>query len=81
MCAENTPVEAILQGIGEIFERYCCREIYMKRLTPPTIPHNEFKGTRAYEMIKYLSTAKDYDVIIKDYFYWNRISGYRNINN
>ena len=66
MCAGNSETEAILQGICEIFERYVISEIYYKRITPPTIPLNEFYGTPVYEMIMSLVEDNNYDIIIKD---------------
>lgn len=45
LCAGNTPQEAILQGINEIFERYVLQRIYLDCLTPPSFPDGYFKET------------------------------------
>lgn len=43
MCAGNTPEEAIVQGMSEIFERYANQEIMLSNLVPPDIPENEYR--------------------------------------
>lgn len=66
MCAGNTPKEAILQGLCEIFERYVATEIYCKEITPPTIPYDDFKGTSVYEKLIELIENSNYEIIVKD---------------
>ena len=67
MCAGNTAQEAVLQGVCELFERYAIKEIYLKELTPPTIPYDAFKGSVAYENLHYiLKENPNYEIIIKD---------------
>ena len=66
MCAGNTPSEAILQGMCEIFERYSEAQIFFKQLTPPTIPVELFKGSTAYEKIQELTKQYGFEFIIKD---------------
>lgn len=66
MASGNSPQEAILQAICEIFERYVISEIYWKQLTPPTIPLEEFEGTYIYEQICNFKNHNNIDVIIKD---------------
>lgn len=66
MCAGNTPSEALLQGFGEIFERYVLGEIYFKHLTPPTIPFDAFQDTIVYDRLIKLKEEYGYDVTIKD---------------
>lgn len=46
MCAGNTPSEAILQGLCEIFERYVLQKIWLENITPPTIEKIEFSDTQ-----------------------------------
>ncbi len=65
MCAGNTPEEALIQGICEIFERYVGREIYKNELTPPTIPHEYFIDFPVFESIKRLET-NGLSITIKD---------------
>ncbi len=66
MCAGNTPEEALVQGICEIFERYASRVVYKQRITPPTIPHEYFAEYDVYHSIKQLED-KGYKIIIKDF--------------
>lgn len=66
MTAGNSESEALLHGFCEIFERYALKNIYYNKLTPPTIPIEEFVGTPVYEKIKYLMEEKGYEIIIKD---------------
>ncbi|WP_256122195.1 YcaO-like family protein [Tannerella forsythia] len=66
MASGNTPEEAILQSLCEIFERYAISEIYNKGLTPPTIPFEYFEGKSIYNKINYLTKDKGFELIIKD---------------
>jgi ribosomal protein S12 methylthiotransferase accessory factor len=66
MCAGNTPEEALIQGISEIFERYATVEIYSKKIAPPTIPHDYFKKHHVFSSIKKLE-EKGLEIIIKDF--------------
>ncbi|MBQ3364829.1 MAG: YcaO-like family protein [Muribaculaceae bacterium] len=65
LCAGNTPHEAILQGINEIFERYVLQRIYLDNITPPSFPSDYFKGT---EIVERLNCLKEHDYIydVKD---------------
>lgn len=65
MCAGNTPEEAIVQGICEIFERYVIRHIYENKLAMPTIPLTELENLNIYNQILQLE-AKGFKVIVKD---------------
>ncbi len=66
MAAGNIPEEAILQGINEIFERHSLQELYLKHLTPPTIPSEEFKGTVIWDKLNTLKKDYEMECIIKD---------------
>ncbi len=66
MCAGNTPEEALLHGICEVFERYAVYSIYNEELTPPTIPIEVFVNTEVYQLVQYLEQYKNLKVIIKD---------------
>lgn len=66
MASGNTPKEAILQALCEIFERYVISEIYWKELTPPTIPLSAFEGTTIYQTITQYIEETGNTVIIKD---------------
>jgi ribosomal protein S12 methylthiotransferase accessory factor len=66
MCAGNTPQEALIQGICEVFERYAIRRIYLDELTPPTIPLELYEGTEIYDKILQLTQNGDKHIVIKD---------------
>lgn len=56
-CAGNTPEEALVQGLSEILERWCERQVLTNRLTPPEIPYSYIQAITPdlYEIIlKYL---------------------------
>jgi ribosomal protein S12 methylthiotransferase accessory factor len=68
MCGGNSPQEALVQAICEIFERHVQAEIYFKELTPPTIPMEYIKEHAhvQYELIKKLEDTGAYKIIVKD---------------
>lgn len=66
LCAGNTPEEAMLQGLNEIFERYVLQQLYLQGLTPPTIPIEMFEGTEIYKRLKQLQVEKGWVVEVKD---------------
>ena len=66
MCAGNCPEEALLQGFCEVFERHAMKEIFVKEMTPPTIPPDTFIGTSIYDKIKELEKVRGYEFVIKD---------------
>lgn len=65
LCAGNTAEEAILQGIHEIFERYVLQQIYIRHITPPSIPPSEFSGT-TIQRLNLLSKTQGLTYEIKD---------------
>lgn len=65
LCAGNTPEEAILQGICEIFERYAIRQIYYKDISVPNIPLSAVQHMDIASMIREIE-QKGYKVVIKD---------------
>lgn len=54
MCSGNTPSEAIVQGINEIFERYVLQRMYVDKITPPSFPKEYFKGSEIYRRLEKL---------------------------
>lgn len=66
LCAGNTPIEAILQGINEIFERYVLQCIYLHRITPPVIPISYFKNTQVILALERLSKQQGINYEIRD---------------
>lgn len=65
MCAGNTREEAIIQGICEVFERYAMKELYDKKITPPTIPKKVFNKFPIIDKIKELE-QEGLEITIKD---------------
>lgn len=72
LCAGNTPEEAMLQGLMEVFERYAVKKLYQYGLMPPEIPADEFAGTQVLKClaesglrysIRDLSLGKGYPVL------------------
>jgi len=68
MCAGNTPEEALVQGLSEIFERYTLNKIYFEEITPPTITKQYlFKNAhREYQLINAIESSGQYKIIVKD---------------
>ncbi len=65
LCAGNTPHEAILQGINEIFERYVLQRVYLDYITPPSYPNGYFQGSKIGEKLECLA-KEGYVYDIKD---------------
>lgn len=68
MCAGNTPMEAILQGLSEIIERNVNKRIILEKITPPDIPVEYIKANcpTSYTMIRELEKDGKYKIIVKD---------------
>ena len=67
MSAGNTPEEALVQGIAEIFERHVIKEIITKKITPPTVPLDYLqKFPSLLALIQELERTSDCRVIVKD---------------
>ncbi len=67
MCAGNTPEEALVQGLSEVFERKVQRHLIMDQLSLPDIPESYIsKFPDIYEMYKLIKSRKRYNVFIKD---------------
>ena len=66
LCAGNTPQEAILQGINEIFERFVLQRLYIDKPILPTIPKEYFQDTEILSRIKQVEAEKGWKFIIKD---------------
>ena len=66
MCAGNTPEEAILQGINEIFERYVLQRIYIDKITPPQIPATLFSNSKILNKLESLRIIHGINYEIKD---------------
>ncbi|PNC33463.1 hypothetical protein CXU13_01355 [Akkermansia muciniphila] len=66
MCAGNTPREAILQGICEVFERYAIRRFYLENLRFPTIPRDYFDGTDIGSTMEQIEQETHWKLVVKD---------------
>jgi ribosomal protein S12 methylthiotransferase accessory factor len=67
MCAGNTPEEALVQGLSEIFERHVNLRIVKEKIKLPTIPDwYLMKYERLYKVIKEIEKEGRYKVLIKD---------------
>lgn len=66
MCAGNTPSEALIQGISEIFERFALRTIYTENITPPTIPESCFDNTDVLNRLRSMTRNSGIHVTVKD---------------
>ena len=64
-CAGNTPEEAILQGLCEIFERFLLKMVYLDKIPLPTVPRRILKRLPQWKFITHL-ISKGYQVIVKD---------------
>lgn len=66
MCAGNTSKEALIQGLGEVLERYVIRLIYKDNLSLPTIPKEYFKGNTIYDNLIALEKSSNWKIELKD---------------
>ena len=67
MCAGNTPQEALVQGIAELFERHVNQRIIRERIVPPTIPDEYIaRFPRIAAMIAAIEARGACRVIVKD---------------
>lgn len=66
LCAGNTPEEALVQGISELFERFACTKIQSSVATNiPSIPLTEVKNPMLMETINKMQSL-GYKINIKD---------------
>ncbi|MDR7866713.1 MAG: YcaO-like family protein [Sporomusaceae bacterium] len=67
MCAGNTPQEALVQGIAELFERHVNQRIIREKIVPPTIPGEYIaRFPRIAAMIAAIEARGACRVIVKD---------------
>ena len=66
LCAGNTPQEALLQGLNEIFERYVLQRIYLDAPVLPSISPELFDYDEVGTRIARLKEATGWRVIVKD---------------
>jgi len=67
MCAGNTPHEALLQGMSEIFERHVNQKVLVERITPPDVPEEILSNYPSVcNIIQSINAKGNYKVIVKD---------------
>lgn len=70
MVAGNSKMEAYVQGLSEILERYVIKEIYSSKITPPELDDSFLKALRNYEDINEYKTKIEgtgrYKIELKD---------------
>ena len=67
MCAGNTPEEALVQGMSEVFERHVNIKVMREKITLPTIPESYLmKYEKYHKLIKDIEKDGRYKVIVKD---------------
>ena len=67
MCAGNTHIEAMIQGLSEVFERYVQREVIEKAYTLPDISDEYFEqNPEIGETMQALHNIPGYRFILKD---------------
>lgn len=66
LCAGNTPKEALIEGLSEIFERYVIRKIYFDNLSLPRIPRAYFEGNDILKRLEELEQKEHYTIDIVD---------------
>lgn len=54
MAAGNTVIEAVIQGLSEVFEREAVHKLFLEPFTPPQIDESLFKGTEVLVRLKKL---------------------------
>lgn len=60
LCAGNSKEEALVQGISEIFERYCYKQIMIKEIEIPTIKIEDLEKYSVYQQLKELENLHFY---------------------
>lgn len=67
MAAGNTPEEALVEGISEIFERYVQKQLFYLQSGLPDIPEDYLSHyEKIYKMFKKLNDNQDFIVYLKD---------------
>jgi len=66
MCAGNTPGEALIQGLSEIYERYVLMRIHTdENIILPVVPDIYLKEMRQWDCVHFIR-SKGYEVYVKD---------------
>ena len=66
MCAGNTPTEALVQGVCELFERHAMARIFVEQPRLPEIPLELFGEAEIVRRIAALEASQGWRVTVKD---------------
>lgn len=67
MCAGNTPAEALVQGLSEIFERYVSTQVLAKGIVPPDMPKESYmKYETISHIIGEIENMGPFKILVKD---------------
>jgi hypothetical protein len=66
MCSGNTPAEALIHGICEVFERHVLKQLFLSPCSPPDVPLEFFSGHDIHKDLKRLAESNEYRVHVKD---------------
>ncbi len=66
MCAGNTPVEALVQGLSEVLERYVAQEIHVNSYICPLVPEEEYSQYEDISAIINMYNKLGFTVQIRD---------------
>ena len=66
MCSGNTPAEALIHGICEVFERHVLKQLFLSPCSPPDVPLELFAGHDIYKDLNRLAESNKYSVRVKD---------------
>lgn len=66
MAAGNTPEEALVQGLSEVYERYALRKILLENISMPEIPEDVWGKYERIKGLKNFIEKCGFEVYIKD---------------
>jgi ribosomal protein S12 methylthiotransferase accessory factor len=66
MCSGNTPEEALIHGICEVFERKVLKQLFLLPCNPPEVPLTYFANHEIHHNLNRLAQRNGYDIRVKD---------------
>jgi len=68
MCAGNSPEEAVVQGLCEVYERYAMGRLYFDRVAPPPFPDHVLRefAPRYLELAERIEDSGEFRVFARD---------------
>jgi ribosomal protein S12 methylthiotransferase accessory factor len=68
MCAGNSPEEAVVQGLCEVYERFAMGRLYFDRLAPPPFPEDVLRefAPRYLELASRIEDSGEFRVFARD---------------